>query len=302
MALAEPFFFRVRDAHFVLPLYVNTKHARFASGASLETRASPRPKCQRRDEIWCFPHCTLARRAEREVLCTYHVLAVSSLALFFSPLWLSRLDNTDSTKSGSSRRRLRGKKNVACRNCYTREGAAPGEARGGVARAFPRGDVRWKRVFGAATALLCQNERGRPEKGPFSSSRKAGKAGKSVATKRTFSHAASIRAIRDVCSHVASPGTRLNIGSVLVPLHVSCFSQKPASERFPARSRQCCSCRPEASRSGAEAEKGGLRCFSVRRENANFTKTHLFVANALRSQNRAFQEKRVNVPKKALPL
>ena len=44
-ALAEPLFFRVRDALFVLPLYVNTKHARFASGASLETRASPRPKC-----------------------------------------------------------------------------------------------------------------------------------------------------------------------------------------------------------------------------------------------------------------
>ena len=65
--------------------------------------------------------------------------------------------------------------------------------------------------------------------------------------------------------------------------------------RFPPRSRLQCLFRQGKHRLGPEAEKGGLRCFSVRRENANFTKTHLFVANALRSQNRAFQEKRVNV-------
>ena len=44
MALAEPFFFRVRDALFVPPLNRNTKHARFASGASLERRAPTREK------------------------------------------------------------------------------------------------------------------------------------------------------------------------------------------------------------------------------------------------------------------
>ncbi len=109
--------------------------------------------------------------------CTYHVLAVSSFAFFFSSLWFSRLDNTDSTNSGSSRRRLRGK-NVACRNCYTREGAAPGGARGGVARAFPRGDERWNRVFGAASSLLCQKERGRFGKGRFPRRAGGGKTGK----------------------------------------------------------------------------------------------------------------------------
>ena len=44
-ALAEPLLFSVRDAHFVLPLNTNRKHARFARGASLETRASSRPRC-----------------------------------------------------------------------------------------------------------------------------------------------------------------------------------------------------------------------------------------------------------------
>ena len=187
---------------------------------------------------------------------------------------------------------------MACRNCYTREGAAPGEARGGVARAFPRGDERWKRVFGAASSLLCQNERGRLGKGRFSSSRAVGKNGKNVATKRAFRDACCIPITRDVSSHEASPGTRRRLRGTSALALWEGRPRSGRSERFPARSRQCCSCRPEANRSGAEAEKGGLRCFAVRRENANFTKTHLFVANALRSQNRAFQEKTCKRTKK----
>ena len=75
MALAEPFFFRVRDALFVPPLNRNTKHARFAGGALLVTRASPRPPRGKCIEILCSLHFTLARRAERKLLCTYHVFA-----------------------------------------------------------------------------------------------------------------------------------------------------------------------------------------------------------------------------------
>ena len=99
-------------------------------------------------------------------------------------------------------------------------------------------------------------------------------------------------------AHEASPGTRRRSRGTSALALRGGRPRSGRSERFPARSRQCCSCRPEASRSGAEAEKGGLRCFSVRRENANFTKTHLFVANALRSQNRAFQEKTCKRTKK----
>ena len=191
---------------------------------------------------------------------------------------------------------------MAHRESYSREDAAHGEARCGVARAFSRGDERWKRVFGAASSLLCQNERGRLGKGRFSSSRKVGKNGKKVATKRAFRGASCIPIIRDVSSREASPGTRHRLRGTSA---LALWEGRPRlgrSERFPARSRQCCSCRPEAIRGGAEAEKGGLRCFSVRREMANFTKTHLFVDNALRSQNRAFPENRVNVQRKALPL
>ena len=135
----------------------------------------------------------------------------------------------------------------------------------------------------------------------FSSSRKVRKNGKNVATKRAFRDASCIPIKGPASSHEASPGTRRRSRGTSALALRGGRPRSGRSERFPARSRPCCSCQPEASRSGAEAERGGLRCFSVRRENANFTKAHLFVATALRSQNRAFQEKRVNVPKKALP-
>ena len=141
---------------------------------------------------------------------------------------------------------------------------------------------------------------GAPWKRPFFFVAQGGKKRRNVATKRAFRDASCIPITRDVSSHEASPGTRRRLRGTSALALWEGRPRSGRSARFPARSRPCCSCRPEASRSGAEAEKGGVRCFSVRRENANFTKTHLFVANALRSQNRAFQEKRVNVQKKAL--
>ena len=117
MALAEPFFFRVRDALFVPPPNRNTKHARFAGGALLVTRASPRPPRGKCIEILCFLHFTLARRAERKLLCTYNVFAFLSFAVLLGPLRIFYVLNAVSLLRGFAAsekevKRERNKKNI----------------------------------------------------------------------------------------------------------------------------------------------------------------------------------------------
>ena len=172
-----------------------------------------------------------------------------------------------------------------------RDDDAHREARCGVARAFPRSDVPKKRVFGAATALLWQNERGRLQKGPFVSSRKAGKDGQKVATKGTFRDASCIPIKGPARSHEASPGTRRRSrGTPALALRGG-RPRSGRSERFPARSRACCCCRPEATRTGAEVGKGGVQSFFARGEIAKSKKTDLFVANPIRSTKRGLRVK-----------
>ena len=112
-ALAGPLFFRVRDAHFVLPLYMNTKHARFASGASRGNLAAPCPKGgkgtpTKKNFVFSF-----YETHTRFFLCLYLVPSQRRGAVFFPPPGLTRAFNTDSTKQFSSRRRLRRRKHVA---------------------------------------------------------------------------------------------------------------------------------------------------------------------------------------------
>ena len=125
----------------------------------------------------------------------------------------------------------------------------------------------------------------------FFCSRKAGKDGQEVATKRTFRDACRIPIKGPASSHEASPGTRRRSRGTSALALRGGRPRSGRSERFPARSRACCCCRPEATRTGAEVEKGGVQSFFARGESAKSKKTALFVANPLRSTKRVLRSK-----------